>query len=156
MTGGGSNVTPLLAVPATVTTTLPMVAPEGAGTKMLVLPHDIGVAPVPLNVTVLVPCVAPKLAPEIVTKVSGSPEVGDMPVIPGPDPRTKPTPLLVTPATVTTMLPVVAPLGTGTTMLVGLQLVGVATVPLNVTMLAPCMAPKLAPEIVTGVPTVPE
>src|SRR5260370_19431177 len=42
-------------------------------------------------------------------------------------------PLLATPDTVTTTLPVVAPAGTGATMLVALQLVGVASVPLNCT-----------------------
>jgi hypothetical protein len=36
-----------------------------------------------------------------------------------------------------------------------LQLVGVATVPLNRTTLAPCVAPKFAPLMVTGVPTFP-
>jgi hypothetical protein len=46
-------------------------------------------------------------------------------------------PLLVTPPTVTSTLPVVAPVGTGTTMVVAFQLVGVAAVPLNVTVLAP-------------------
>ena len=53
-------------------------------------------------------------------------------------------------------MPVVAPLGTGTTMLVALQLVGVAAVPLNVTVLVPCDAPKFVPVIVTEVPTGPE
>src|SRR6267378_2617410 len=66
------------------------------------------------------------------------------------------TPLLATPPTVTTTLPVVAPVGTGTTMLVALQLVGVAAVPLNVTVLVPCVAPKFVPVIVTDVPTGPE
>jgi hypothetical protein len=46
-------------------------------------------------------------------------------------------PLLATPPTVTTTLPDVAPVGTGATMLVALQLVGVAAVPLNVTVLVP-------------------
>ena len=45
------------------------------------------------------------------------------------------TALLAAPFTVTTTLPVVAPAGTGTTMLAALQLVGVAAVPLNVTVL---------------------
>ena len=35
-------------------------------------------------------------------------------------------------------------------MLVALQLVGVAVVPLNFTVLVPCVAPKFAPAIVTG------
>ena len=59
------------------------------------------------------------------------------------------------PPTVTTTLPVVAPAGTGATMLVALQLVGVAAVPLNVTVLVPCVAPKFVPVIVTEVPTTP-
>ena len=50
----------------------------------------------------------------------------------------------------------VAPFGTGATMLVPLQLVGVAAVPLNVTVLVPCVAPKFVPAIVTEVPTAPE
>src|SRR6266849_5160584 len=65
-------------------------------------------------------------------------------------------PLLATPPTVTTMGPVVAPLGTGTLMLVPFQLVGVAAVPLNLTALVPCVAPKFAPAIVTDVPTAPD
>ena len=47
------------------------------------------------------------------------------------------TPLLDTPLTVTTTLPVVAPVGTGATIDVALQLVGVAAVPLKVTVLLP-------------------
>src|SRR5271157_2561656 len=66
------------------------------------------------------------------------------------------TPLLATPPTVTMTLPVVAPLGTGTVILVPLQLVGVPEVPLNVTVLVPCVAPKFVPVIVTEVPTVPD
>jgi hypothetical protein len=41
-------------------------------------------------------------------------------------------------------------------MLVALQLVGVATVLLNVTVLVPCVVPKLVPAIVTDLPTAPE
>ena len=41
-------------------------------------------------------------------------------------------------------------------MLVALQLVGVAAVPLNVTVLVPAVAPKFAPVIVTAVPTGPD
>jgi hypothetical protein len=56
------------------------------------------------------------------------------------------------PLTVTTMFPEVAPPGTGTTMLVADQDVGVAVVPLNVTVLEPLLAPKFAPVSVTEVP----
>src|SRR5216684_2575322 len=57
--------TPLLGCAPTVTTTLPVVAL-----------HAVGVAVVPLNVTVLVVCVAPKFAPLIVTDVPTDPDIG--------------------------------------------------------------------------------
>jgi hypothetical protein len=41
-------------------------------------------------------------------------------------------------------------------MLVALQLDGVVAVPLNLTVLVPCVAPKFAPAMVTDVPTAPE
>jgi hypothetical protein len=60
MLGNGSTVkvTPLLATPPTVTTTLPVVAPNGTGTTMVASFQVRGPAARPLNVTVLVPCVA--------------------------------------------------------------------------------------------------
>ena len=70
------KLTLLLAVPPTVTTTLPVVAPLGTGTAMLVALQLVGVPAVPLNLTVLVPCVVPKFAPLIVTGVPAIPEVG--------------------------------------------------------------------------------
>jgi hypothetical protein len=149
--------TPLLATLATVTTTLPVVAPLGTGTTMEVALQLVGAAVVPLNLTVLLPLVVPKLAPMIVTEVPTTPEAGDSPVMLGPDADTaKLTPLLAAPATVTTTFPVAAPLGTGATMEVELQLVGVAVMPLNVTVLLPCVLPKVVPAIVTEVPTSPE
>ncbi len=66
------------------------------------------------------------------------------------------SPLLANPLTMTATLPVVAPVGTGATTEVSLQLLGVAKTPLNETVLDPCVAPKFAPVIVTGVPTPPE
>jgi hypothetical protein len=66
------------------------------------------------------------------------------------------TPLLAAPPTFTTTFPVVAPLGTATVMIVALQLVGVPAIPLNVTVLVPCVAPKFVPVIVTEVPTGPD
>ena len=138
---------------ATVTTTLPVAAPAGTGTTMLVADQDVGVAVVPLNVTVLVPFVAPKFVPAIVTDVPTGPLDGDSVVKVGVTVYGRP--LLASEVTVTTTLPVVAPLGTGTTMLDADQLVGVAGVPLNVTVLDPFVAPKSVPEIVTDVPTGP-
>ena len=109
----------------------------------------------PLNFTVLVPCVAPKFIPVIVTGVPTDPELGFKLLTVGP--TVNGTPLLACVPTVTTTFPVVAPVGTFTTMLVLLQLVYVVTaVPLNVTALLPCVAPKFVPVIVTAVPTAPE
>jgi hypothetical protein len=145
----------LLERPVTVTTTLPVVAPAGTGTTMLVADHDVGDANVPLNVTVLVPCEPPKFVPAIVTDVPTGPLVGERLVSVGGGMTVNATPLLATPPTVTTTLPVVAPAGTGTTMLLADQLVGVAAVPLNVTVLVPCVAPNVVPAIVIDVATGP-
>lgn len=64
--GGGVTLkaTPLLATPPTVTTTLPVVAPVGTSTSMLVALQLLAVpAETPLNVTVLLPCGVPKFEP---------------------------------------------------------------------------------------------
>ncbi|MGA2149941.1 MAG: hypothetical protein ABSH49_33870, partial [Bryobacteraceae bacterium] len=153
------NGEPLLAAPPTVTTTLPVVAPLGTFTTM---PVPLQVVAVPalvlLKVTVLVLCADPKLLPEIVIGVPTAAEVGDRLVILGAAVTVKFAPLLAPLPTVTTTLPVVAPAGTVTTMLVALQLVTLALLlaPLNITVLVPCVAPKLVPAIVTGAPTAPE
>src|SRR5262249_359011 len=119
--------------------------------------QDVGVADTPLNVTVLVPCVAPKFVPVMVTDVPTAPEVGVSVLIIGVGGTTvKLTPLLATPDTVTTTFPVVAPLGTVTAMLVELQLVGAAAVPLNVTVLVLCVIPNAVPVMVTAAPIGPE
>ena len=73
----------------------------------------------------------------MVTEVPTGPEVGDRLVMLGGVVSVKLTALLARPATVTSTLPVAAPLGTGATMLVALQLVGVAAVPLKLTVLLP-------------------
>ena len=151
------NATPPLATPLTTTTTLPVVAPVGTGTAILVVLQLVGDAGVPLKVTMLVPWVAPKLAPVIVTLAPTNPDAGFRLVMLGAGTLTvKLTPLLATPPTVTRTLPVVAPAGTGAVILVVLQLVGDAAVPLKVTMLVPWVAPKLAPVIVTLAPTNPD
>ena len=87
MTGVGITVkkAPLLVRPLTVTTTLPVGAPGGTGTEMLVALQLVGEAVVPLNVTVLDPWLEPKLVPVIVTELANGPEVGDRPVMLGPD-----------------------------------------------------------------------
>ena len=64
-----------------MTTTSPLVAPAGTGTRMLDADQDDGVAAIPLNVTV--PCEVPKLLPLIVTAVAAGPLPGDRLVIVG-------------------------------------------------------------------------
>src|SRR5258707_6100305 len=141
MFGVGKTVkpTPLLANPLTVTTTFPVVAPAGTGTVMNVGPQFVGEATVPLNMTVLVPSINPKPVPAIDTEVPAIPDVGFRLVMVGV--TVKFTLLLANPPTATTTGPVVAPVGTGTKMLVALQLVGIAVVPLHVTVLATCVGP---------------
>jgi hypothetical protein len=75
--------------------------------------------------------------------------------MPGVSRTVKATALLAKPFTVTSIFPVVAPAGTDATMLVGPQLVGVAGVPLNVTVLVPCVRVKFVPAMVTAVPASP-
>ena len=58
MLGGGGVTLKLMALltwPPTVTKTLPVAAPEGTGTVILVALQAVGVPVVPLNVTVLAP-----------------------------------------------------------------------------------------------------
>src|SRR5260221_7295728 len=112
---------PLLATPETVTTTGPVVALVGTAATTLVALQLVGVASVPLNFSVLVPCVAPKFTPVIVTTVPTDPSVGFNPIMLGAGDTVNATPLLVNPRTVTATFPVVAPLGTGAPMLVGVQ-----------------------------------
>jgi hypothetical protein len=155
MLGGTVTVklAPLLGIPPAVITTFPLVAPGGTAAMILVALQLVGVAAVPLNVTVLAPCASPKFAPVMVTDVPTGPETGFRPVMLGGTITVKLTPLLARPCTVTTTLPEVAPMGTGTTMLVSPQLDGAAGAPLNVSVLVPCVAPKFVPVIVMAVPT---
>ena len=122
---------------------------------MRIADHDVGAAAMPLNVMVLVPWVAPKLVPLTVTTVPTGPLDGERLVMTGCEITVYGNALLARPPTVTTTLPVVAPAGTGTTMLLADHDVGVAAVPLNVTVLVPLLAPKLLPLIVTAVAIVP-
>lgn len=146
---------PLLLAPLAFTTMLPVVAPAGTGTLMLVALHVCGVPTVPLKVTLPLPCVAPKFVPVIVTSVPTVPDEGERLVMAGLGTTEKAWPVLATPNTVTTTLPDVAPVGTAAVMLVALQFVAVAVVPLNFSVLVPWLAPKFVPAIVTTAPTAP-
>jgi hypothetical protein len=78
------NGTGLLEAPATVTITLPELAPLGTVPTMAVVLQFVGDAATPLNVRVLDPCVAPKFTPAIATiVVPAVPEEGDTLVILG-------------------------------------------------------------------------
>jgi hypothetical protein len=94
------------------------------------------VAVVPLKLTVPDPCVEPKFVPVMVTAAPTAPVVIDRLVMLGAGTTVKEDPLLFTPV-FTTTFPVVAPVGTVTATLVTLQLVTVAAVPLNFTVLVP-------------------
>jgi hypothetical protein len=70
--------TPLLGTAATVTTTLPVIAPVGTVTTMVdPFQETKPVAATPPNVTLLAPCEEPKLLPLIVTCAPCAPAPGD-------------------------------------------------------------------------------
>ena len=102
---------------------------------MLVAVQLLMVAATPLNV--IVPCVLPKPLPLTVTDAPTGAETGERFVIIGGIVTAKGAPLLDKFPTVITTLPVVAPDGTVATMLVSVQLLAVATTPLNVRRLDP-------------------
>ena len=137
---------PLLSTPPTVTTMLPVVAPAGTGTRIEVALQLSGVAAVPLNVTVLAPCVVPKLLPLSVTAVPMPPCLGEPEAMVGPVITVNEVGLLSVPPTLTTTFPVVAPVGTGTMIDLSVQLVADATVPLNATVLLPRLGPFSRPQ----------
>jgi hypothetical protein len=71
------NTGPVVDAPFTTTATLPVVAPPGTGTAMLVSLQLDGVAGTPLKVTL--PCEDPKPVPLMVTDVPALPCVGAIP-----------------------------------------------------------------------------
>jgi hypothetical protein len=83
--------------------------------------------------------------PVIVRDVPITPELGLIDVITGVGISVNVPAFLEKPNTVTTRFPVVAPLGTSTEICGSLQDVAVADVPLKVTVLDPCVAPKPDP-----------
>lgn len=151
--------TPLLAIPPTVTTTFPVVAVAGTGTRICVPFQDVGEAGTPLKVIVLVPCVvncvAPKVVPVIVTDVPMDPVLGlkfEMfgTIVNG-------TPLLATPPTLTTTLPVTLPVaGTKAVMLLVDHELTVAIALLIVRLFEAWEVPKPVPVTITDVPATPD
>jgi hypothetical protein len=153
MLGAATTVklTPLLATPpAAVTTTLPVVAPDGTTAVMLLALQLEIVAVFPLKATLPLPWLGPKFDPAITTDAPTAPVLGVKLLMLGAAVTVKETPLLVPPPlplTVTTTFPVVAPLGTVAVMLVELKLVMVADLPLKVTVALDLLEPKLLPAI---------
>ena len=75
------KVTPFEAWELTVTSTLPVVALAGTAQVSELAAQLEQVAVIPLNVTVLEPCDAPKVVPLITTFEPTAPLAGDRPVI---------------------------------------------------------------------------
>jgi hypothetical protein len=132
-----TNLTPLLATPLVLTTTLPVVAPVGTVATIEIALQVVIVAVLPLKMTVPEPWVEPKPVPVIVTDAPTAPVAGERLVMVGVGNTVKVIPLLATPLALTTTLPVVAVVGTFTTIDVPLQLVIVALMPLKVTVPVP-------------------
>jgi hypothetical protein len=158
ITGAGTKLVALVPTPVEVVTVIgPVVTLAGTNTVMEVIDQfeagEAGAASVPLNLTVLVPCVAPKLVPVIVTEVPTAPPLGLNEVIEGGG-RTVNCVLLVAvpPGVVTVKLPFAAPDGTVVLIWLSLVTVNAAVVPANFTAVAPV---KLVPVIVTTVPVPP-
>ena len=123
----------LVAPPAEVTTTGPLVEPCGTGTTMELSSQLPGNPITPLKETV--PCVVPKLYPRMRTDEPHAPADGAIAEINGVTVKIPPVP--TTPATVTDTGPVVAPRGTWAVILVLLQFVGSAGIPLKLMLLEP-------------------
>src|SRR5579863_1230215 len=123
--------TPLLLTPEILTTTFPVVAPEGTVVAMEVELQLVTVAAIPLNDTVLVPWVDPKLVPVIVTDEFPVPALTDSPVMLGIPSTVNGTSLLPTlfTQTLALTLPTGAPEGTAATIEVAVQLVIGETIP---------------------------
>ena len=146
------KVTPALDCPPAVTTTGPVVAPDGTFVSISSVAQLVVDAVVPLKVTVPE---EPKLDPSMVTWVFTVPNWGPAGRLTGAGVVTvKVTPALDCPPDVlTTTGPVVAPDGTFVSISPLAQLVVEAVVPLKVT---EPEEPKLEPSMVTDVFTVPE
>jgi hypothetical protein len=108
------KVMPLLVCPLTVTVTGPVVTPLGTVAVILPLDHELATAARPLNRTALVPWLAPKFDPVMMTELPAAPVVMESDAMDGAGVTVNVVPLLFVPPVVTTRGPVVAPGGTGT------------------------------------------
>lgn len=106
------NAVPELVTPATLTVTLPVVAPVGTLVVSVVEVAAVTVAVVVLNLTVFADGVVEKFVPVIVTEAPTAPVFGDSELMLGVARTVNELELLSTPLAWTTTLPVVAPVGT--------------------------------------------
>jgi len=140
----------------TVTEILPVVAPVGTMTVMLVFVDDVTAAIVLLNLTIWSVGVVLKFVPLMITSAPAAPVVGLKLVIVGVGNTTKSEVLVpVTPPTVTEIFPVLAPAGTTVVILVVVDAVTLATTPLNLTTLLAGTLLKLVPVNMTIAPGAP-
>lgn len=124
----------LMVTPFVVIETLPVVAPLGTVTVMLVVVEEISVALTPLNLTALLAAVVLKCVPVIITVAPGAPLDGVKPVNVGVGNTVKLVAVVIaTPLTIIEIGPVTAPNGTIALILVGVDEVMSATIPLNET-----------------------
>ena len=139
------NVTPLLAkFCALVTTTFPLVAPDGTDVVMVVSVQVVADALTPPKLIVPVLCVVPNPEPLIVTEVPTTPEEGLKLLITGAGANVNVPAFRVTPlAVVTTTGPVCTGLGVVTPICVSFHEVTVPATPLKVTV--PAVVPKPIP-----------
>jgi hypothetical protein len=134
----------------------PVVALNGTVVVMLVGVDDMTVASTPLNLTSLFEGVELKLVPDMVTVAVTAPLEGVKLIMVGEARTVNDAPLTtVTPLTVTDTGPDVAPEGTVVVMLVDVEVVTVASVPLNRTTLLVGVVLKFNPDMLTDAPTAP-
>jgi len=152
------NCTPLVVIPSSVTVTGPLVAFAGTVIVMLVSLQELTPATTLLTCTVLLPWLEPKPTPFKMIDPPISAAGGERLLIMAWITVKMTLERLGMEFTVTTtgLIPDGAVVGTRATICVSLQLVmDVDNAPLKLTVLVPCVAPKLEPVIVTDVPTVP-
>lgn len=133
----------------------PMDTPAGTGATICVLLQLRGVAAMPLKLTVLLPCVLPKLIPLMATAVPTPPAAGVKLLMDG---ATEKDAELAMPPTVAATIsgPGCSPKGTVAVMLVLFQLLGVTVTPPKLSVLEPWVMPKPDPFNVTAVPAAPD
>lgn len=146
----------VMVTPLTLIVILPVDAPTGTITVILVGVDPVTIAATSLNFTIFSESVSLKLVPAIVTIAPAAPLKGLKSVIVGVGITVKSEALVtVIPFKVKEILPVVAPDGTVVIILVEVEPVTIAGVPLNITALFAGVVLKFVPVIVIVAVTAP-